>query len=84
VAVYSRGVPGDGRAAGGRSPAAKRQEATMETAIDPVCGMQVKVEGCPHTLEHEGVTYYFCAKGCMLEFRDDPGKYLDPSYVPSM
>jgi P-type Cu+ transporter len=56
----------------------------METAIDPVCGMEVRIEGCPNTFEHQGVMYYFCGKGCMLEFRDDPEKYLDPSYVPSM
>ncbi len=28
--------------------------------------------------------YAFCRKGCLLEFRDEPGKYLDPSYTPSM
>ncbi|MEI8335111.1 MAG: YHS domain-containing protein [Chloroflexota bacterium] len=56
----------------------------MGTAIDPVCGMEVQIEGCPHTLEYKGVTYHFCAKGCLLEFRDDPEKYLDPAYVPSM
>ena len=33
---------------------------------------------------HEGVDYYFCGKGCYLEFRDDPARYLEPSYVPSM
>ena len=54
----------------------------MATAIDPVCGMTVEIETAKHTLEHEGTTYYFCGKGCMLEFRDDPPKYLDPQYVP--
>jgi Cu+-exporting ATPase len=34
--------------------------------------------------EHDGRTYYFCGMGCLLEFRDDPGTYLDPTYVPSM
>ena len=28
--------------------------------------------------------YFFCGKGCKLEFDDDPERYLDPSYVPSM
>ena len=35
-------------------------------------------------LEHEGRDYVFCGKGCYLEFRDDPAKYLDTGYVPSM
>ena len=53
-------------------------------AIDPVCGMRVVIEGSVHTFEHEGVTYHFCGKGCRLEFEDDPERFLDPSYVPSM
>ncbi|MBA3236137.1 MAG: YHS domain-containing protein [Chloroflexi bacterium] len=35
-------------------------------------------------LTHEGTEYAFCGKGCLLEFRDDPNQYLDPSYRPSM
>ncbi len=35
-------------------------------------------------LPYEGKTYWFCSKGCMLEFRDDPEKYLAPDYKPSM
>jgi len=54
----------------------------MATAIDPVCGMQVETETAKYLLEHDGTTYYFCGKGCMLEFQDEPEKYLDPAYVP--
>jgi YHS domain-containing protein len=57
------------------------------TAIDPVCGMIVQIatatEKGLHT-RHEDKDYVFCGKGCKLEFDDDPGKYLDPAYVPSM
>jgi Cu+-exporting ATPase len=42
--------------------------------------MQVDTGDARFTVEHEGRTYYFCSKGCMLDFRDDPEKYLDPSY----
>jgi YHS domain-containing protein len=56
----------------------------MAIAIDPVCGMEVDTETSDLTLEHEGKTYWFCGRGCLLEFRDDPGRYLDPDYVPSM
>ena len=55
--------------------------------LDPVCGMTVDLESAATrglTLEHEGTTYAFCGKGCLLEFGDDPGRFLDASYVPSM
>ena len=34
--------------------------------------------------QHDGVDYYFCGKGCYLDFGEDPERYLDPSYIPSM
>jgi YHS domain-containing protein len=57
------------------------------TAVDPVCGMTVDVaEARSRDLVgyFETTTYYFCGKGCKLDFEEDPGRYLDPSYVPSM
>jgi P-type Cu+ transporter len=54
---------------------------------DPVCGMTVDPEVTRRsglTLMHEGVEYAFCGKGCLLEFRDEPDRYLDPAYQPSM
>lgn len=56
----------------------------MAMATDPVCGMQVDTDTSDLTLEHDGTTYWFCSRGCLLEFRDDPGKFLDPAYEPSM
>ena len=53
-------------------------------AIDPVCGMEVVVETAQHVAEHDGTTYYFCAKGCRLDFEDDPERVLAPDYQPSM
>lgn len=56
-------------------------------AVDPVCGMTVDRPGAEakglHTA-YNGVDYYFCGKGCMLEFGDEPERYLDPGYMPSM
>jgi YHS domain-containing protein len=67
------------------------KEATVNqpesTATDPVCGMTVDIEhavGADLTAEHRGVTYYFCGKGCKLDFADDPEKYLDPAHKPTM
>jgi Cu+-exporting ATPase len=63
-------------------------ETTMTTQPrDPVCGMSVDPATALEAglvTEHEGTTYYFCGRGCLLDFRDDPGRYLDPSYQPQM
>ena len=57
------------------------------STIDPVCGMTVDIVTATArdlTAQHEGTTYYFCGRGCKLDFGENPGTYLDPSYVPSM
>jgi Cu+-exporting ATPase len=57
----------------------------MET--DPVCGMQVEpaqAEAKGLTAEHDGRTYWFCGRGCMLDFKEDPQRYLAADYTPSM
>jgi YHS domain-containing protein len=57
------------------------------TAIDPVCGMTVEIDkavGAGLTSEHNGVTYYFCGKGCKLDFGEDPARYLDPGNAPAI
>ena len=56
-------------------------------AKDPVCGMDVNPEIATAqglSSDHDGQTYYFCGKGCKLDFDEDPGKYFAPDYVPSM
>lgn len=53
-------------------------------AMDPVCGMEVDTTTSQLSLDHDGRTYWFCGKGCLLEFRDDPERFLDPGHVPSM
>jgi YHS domain-containing protein len=56
----------------------------MTIEIDPVCGMEVDTTMSLLSHEHDGRTYWFCGKGCLLEFKDDPEKYLDPEHEPSM
>lgn len=55
----------------------------MAMATDPVCGMQVDTERAQFTAEHEGQRFYFCSRGCMLDFQEDPEQYLDPDYAPA-
>ena len=56
----------------------------MAIEIDPVCGMEVDTTTSLLSFEHDGTTYWFCGKGCLLEFKDDPEKYLAEDYQPSM
>ena len=53
-------------------------------ATDPVCGMEVDTTTSDLKLEHDGKMYWFCSRGCMLDFGESPDTYLDPDYKPSM
>ena len=52
-----------------------------DTAIDPVCKMDVDTSN-PNggTHDHDGETYYFCGAGCRVAFSKEPAKYLDPNF----
>ncbi|HSD25560.1 MAG TPA: XdhC family protein [Solirubrobacterales bacterium] len=41
---------------------------STETAIDPVCGMEVAVSEASIQLERDGDLYYFCSEGCRDTF----------------
>ena len=57
----------------------------MAIAIDPVCGMEVDTAHLASSRSSTtATTYWFCGKGCLLDFQDDPDGYLDPDHVPSM
>jgi xanthine dehydrogenase accessory factor len=40
-----------------------------ETAVDPICGMQVEVKGAIHTLRVGETLHYFCGAGCLDAFK---------------
>ncbi|MDL2336059.1 MAG: YHS domain-containing protein [Chloroflexota bacterium] len=50
-------------------------------AIDPVCGMTVDPDSARanglHSA-HDGTDYFFCGRGCKVDFEEDPDRYLDP------
>jgi YHS domain-containing protein len=46
------------------------------TTTDPVCRMQVAVNGAAATIVHEGVTYRFCSTECARLFSETPGLYV--------
>lgn len=55
----------------------------MATEIDPVCGMSVDTTTSELSMDYNGMTYWFCGKGCLLDFRDDPETYLSADKAPS-
>ena len=58
------------------------ETSTIAANEDPVCGMSVDVEEARAqslTLVHEGHEYAFCGKGCLLDFRDEPERFLAPT-----
>jgi YHS domain-containing protein len=49
--------------------------------------MEVNVEvatAAGLSAEHDGATYYFCGRGCLLDFQEDPGRFFEAGYTPHM
>ena len=80
-------VHGPGEEHGHHGHEHETSDGTAASAVDPVCGMMVEPEVARAKGLHsayQGADYFFCGKGCKLEFDEDPERYLDPSYIPSM
>lgn len=41
----------------------------LDIKTDPICGMRLTSISAAHIYEHNGVTNYFCASGCLKQFR---------------
>ena len=52
--------------------------------IDPVCLMDIEEEDSVGSVEHEGVTYHFCAESCLERFKENPAQFLgaEPYVAP--
>ncbi len=64
-----------------------RDAGVSGAALDPVCGMTLDRTAAWEKGLHSryrDTDYYFCGKGCLLEFDDGPEHFLDPNYIPSM
>src|SRR3972149_1650724 len=55
---------------------------TVIMAVDPVCGMAVEGNKAV-SAEWDGVTFFFCSRGCQQEFLSSPGEFLSASSSPS-
>ena len=62
----------------------KDQSVIEGTAIDPVCGMIVAIDGAEHSATHEGATHYFCSPRCHDKFVTDPELYLSGAHLDAV
>lgn len=47
-----------------------------KNALDPVCGMQIKVNGSTLKTTFDRELYYFCSLDCLKKFELEPQKYV--------
>src|SRR5262249_20823863 len=50
--------------------------ASPETAVDPVCGMEVVAGTSRETAMYGDETFHFCSAGCRSRFEADPERYV--------
>ncbi|MDE3137533.1 MAG: XdhC family protein [Acidobacteriota bacterium] len=55
--------------------AAGTGQTSAEEAIDPICGMTVKIARAKYFSEYRGNKFYFCCAGCKQAFEQQPEKY---------
>lgn len=71
LADVVRAVRVDGLQAPTPSPASGDASGWPSTAVDPVCGMTVAVDGDTPHLTHGGIDYWFCNPGCLSRYREE-------------
>ena len=54
----------------------------MEKVIDPICGMTVDPANAAGKYERNGSMYYFCSKGCLEKFTNDPESFVKAHQKP--
>ena len=53
-----------------------QEEFGVAMATDPVCGMRVDPDDAAATVEHDGVSFYFCSQACSDAFAANPTSYV--------
>jgi Cu+-exporting ATPase len=59
-----------------------REETTMktvQTVVDPVCGMTIDPEHAVGQWDHNGERYYFCNAACLARFKATPEAFVEPA-----
>jgi len=57
-------------------PRTEAEAPASAEAVDPVCGMTVRVADARYRAQHAGRDFYFCAAGCRERFLASPERYL--------
>jgi len=61
----------------GRIAFGDREEIEMASAVDPVCGQELKRADASAAVDHHGTVYFFCSETCHAQFVADPTLFLD-------
>lgn len=56
----------------------KQDVMSNDKTVDPVCGMMVNKNTAAASFEYGGARYYFCCAHCLVKFRNDPVRSLQP------
>jgi YHS domain-containing protein len=51
-------------------------------ALDPMCGMQIRIEDAPARRSHDGRDYWFCSDHCAERFAADPEAHAHAGPTP--
>jgi len=57
-------------------PAIRGGANDRNTAVDPVCGVEVALTPSTDFSSYEGKTYYFCSSDCRMEFEGSEEEYV--------
>jgi Cu+-exporting ATPase len=61
----------------GHACCAQNDVASLQSTIDPVCGMTVDPASTPHHATHDGKEFHFCSASCREKFIAEPAKYVE-------
>jgi YHS domain-containing protein len=59
----------------GRVSFGDRDELELASAVDPVCGREVRRADAAGAIDHHGTVYFFCSLDCKAAFQADPARY---------
>ena len=76
IAAAAEGSLSAGKIPEGNSPESSSGRPPT-AALDPICGMEVQIDGARHTLQQKNATYYFCCSGCKEKFERDLALAVD-------
>ena len=66
----------------GRVSFGDRDEIELATAVDPVCGAELRRADAAAAIDYPGVVYFFCSTGCRDSFLTDPSHYAHHAEEP--